>query len=212
MAAAAPPDLLSGSEPAPRFFATAAALRAWLAKNHAKARELWVGFHKKGSGRPSVTYPEALDEALCFGWIDGVRKRVDDTSYKVRFTPRKRDSYWSAVNTRRFGELEKAGRVAPPGREAFERRDASLTAQYSFEREAAAFTRADQRAFQSAPGAWKYFLAQAPYYRKLCTLWVTSAKKDETRRRRLEELVATCARGRRIDLLAPAGKRRSGKT
>jgi uncharacterized protein YdeI (YjbR/CyaY-like superfamily) len=191
----------------PRFFATAAAFRAWLEKNHERVRELWVGFHKKGSGRPSLTYPEALDEALCFGWIDGVRKSLDQTSYIQRFTPRKAGSYWSAVNTRRAGELKKAGRMAPPGMAAFERRDATRTAKYSFEREAAAFSRADQRTFRAAPGAWPFFRAQAPYYQRVCTHWVVSAKKQETHRRRLEELIAACSAGRRLDLLAPKSRR-----
>ena len=207
MAAAPAPDLLSGAGAGPRFFATPAAWRAWLSKNHARAGELWVGFHKKGSGRPSVTYPEALDEALCFGWIDGVRKRLDDTSYTVRFTPRKRDSYWSAVNTRRVAELTRAGRMAPPGVAAFERRDARRTAEYSFERETAALTRADQRAFRAAPGAWAFFRAQPPSYQRTSTWWITAAKRDQTRQRRLAELVAACAAGRRLDWLAPAAKR-----
>ena len=170
-------------------------------------RELLVGFHKKGSGRPSITYPEALDEALCLGWIDGVRKRLDETSYTVRFTPRKPDSYWSAVNTRRALALKKAGRFTEAGQAAFARRDATRTAKYSFEREAAQLTPADRRAFAAAPGAWEFFQAQPPSYQRLFTHWVASAKKDDTRQRRLAELVAACAERRRIDPLAPRGKR-----
>jgi uncharacterized protein YdeI (YjbR/CyaY-like superfamily) len=170
-------------------------------------RELRVGFHKKDSGLRSITYPEALDEALCFGWIDGVRKRLDDTSYTVRFTPRKPDSYWSAVNTRRALALREAGRFTAAGEAAFERRDATRTAQYSFEREAAKLTRADRRAFDAAPGAWEFFHAQPASYQRLFTHWVTSAKRDETRQRRLAELVAACAERRRIDPLAPRSQR-----
>jgi uncharacterized protein YdeI (YjbR/CyaY-like superfamily) len=166
-----------------------------------------VGFHKKDSGRPSMTYPEALDEALCYGWIDGVRKRLDETSYTVRFTPRKPDSYWSAVNTRRALALQKVGRFTEAGQAAFARRDATRTARYSFEREAAKLTRADRRAFDASAGAWEFFRAQPPSYQRLFTHWVTSAKKDETRQRRLAELVAACAERRRIDPLAPRSKR-----
>ena len=136
-----------------------------------------------------------------------MRKGVDATSYKVRFTPRKPDSYWSAVNTRRMEALIRAGRIADAGRAAFERRDAQRTAKYSFEREAAKFSRADERTFRASAGAWEFFRAQAPWYQRVCTHWVTTAKREETRQRRLAELTAACAAGRRIDLLAPRGKR-----
>jgi len=187
---------VSGSEP--RFFPSAGAFRRWLAANHDRVRELWVGFHKKDSGRPSVTYPEALDEALCFGWIDGVRKNVDATSYTIRFTPRKLDSFWSVVNTRRVAELMKASRMQAPGLAAFSRRDRSRTKRYSYERGAAKLTPAEQRRFEAEPKAWAFFRAQPPGYQRVATWYVASAKKDETRRKRLETLIASAARGERL--------------
>jgi uncharacterized protein YdeI (YjbR/CyaY-like superfamily) len=186
------------SQARPRFFASAAAFRRWLAAHHARVRELWVGFHKKDSGRPSVTYPEALDEALCFGWIDGVRKNVGATSYTIRFTPRKVDSFWSVVNTRRVAALRKAGRMAAPGLAAFSRRDRSRTKRYSYERGAARLTPAEQRRFKAEAKAWAFFRAQPPGYQRLATWYVASAKKDETRRKRLEILMASAARGKRL--------------
>jgi uncharacterized protein YdeI (YjbR/CyaY-like superfamily) len=181
------------------FFATPADFRRWLDKNHRQARELWVGFYKKESGRPSITWPESVDEALCFGWIDGVRKSVDPASYKIRFTPRKPDSIWSAVNTRRVAALKKAGRMAAAGLAAFARRDAKRTRQYSYERAAARFTPAEERLFKAARPAWDFFRAQPPSYQRVCAWYLASAKKEETRRRRLETLIEASARGRRID-------------
>ena len=157
-----------------------------------------MGFYKKGSGRPSLTWPESVDEALCYGWIDGVRKSVDAESYTIRFTPRKVDSYWSAVNTARVAELTKAGRMAPPGAAAFARRDAKRTQRYAYERTAAELSAADRKRFQADPAAWTFFRAQAPSYQRVVTWWVVSAKKDETRRRRLEALIAASARGKRL--------------
>ena len=198
---------MSGAKP--RFFPSAEAFRRWLAANHDRVRELWVGFHKKESGRPSATYPEALDEALCFGWIDGVRKTVDATSYTIRFTPRKPDSFWSVVNTRRVAELKQAGRMEAAGVAAFARRDRTRTKQYSYERGAAKLTPAEQRRFRAEPKAWAFFRAQPPGYQRVATWYVASAKKDETRRRRLDALVASCAGGERLPGFQ-RGPKRSG--
>jgi uncharacterized protein YdeI (YjbR/CyaY-like superfamily) len=181
----------------PRFFRSGKAFRTWLEKHHATERELWVGFYNKASGQGGLTYPEAVDEALSFGWIDGVKKRVDEASYMHRFTPRKRDSYWSAVNTKRFTQLLKRGVVAPPGVEAFERRDRKKTEKYSFERKSAAFDAVAERAFKANADAWTFFRAQPPGYQRLLTFWVMGAKQEETRLRRLAVLVEKSAKGKR---------------
>ena len=183
---------------APRFFRSRAAFRAWLEKHHDTVAELWVGFYKKASGKGGLTYPDSVDEALCFGWIDGVKKRVDDASYMHRFTPRTRDSYWSAVNTKRFTQLVKRGVVAPPGREAFERRDRKKTEQYSFERKSAAFDPVVERAFRANPPAWAFFRAQPAGYQRLITFYVMSAKQESTRLRRLDRVAAMSAKGERL--------------
>ena len=184
------------------FFTTPTAFRRWLDRHHASAAELWLGMYKVGSGKQSVTYKEALDEALCFGWIDGVRKRIDDDAFMQRFTPRTPKSYWSAVNTKRALELQKAGRMHAAGLAAFERRDRTKTERYSFERASAAFAPEDVKRFRANRQAWAYFEAEAPWYRRVVVHWVTSAKKDETRQRRLDRLIADSAAGRRIGLFA----------
>ena len=191
----------------PVFFTTRARFRAWLEKHHADRAELWIGFYKKSSGRRSVSYEEAVEEALCFGWIDGVRQRVDDSSYRQRFTPRKPKSYWSAINVKRAAELIKAKRMAPPGLRAFERRDANQTARYSFERAEATFTPAQLKQVRSNRAAWDFFQSQPPYYRRVATFWVVSAMKEETRARRLATLISDSAAERRIGLL---GSEKSG--
>ena len=185
----------------PKFFASREKFRAWLAKHHSAVAELWVGFYRKASGRASVTYDEALGEALCFGWIDGVRKRLDDEAYVQRFTPRRTGSYWSAVNVKRAKELIAQKRMTAAGQGAFERRDPAATAKYSFEREAPSFTPALLKVFRSNPAAWKFFQSQPPGYRRLMTFWVVSAKKDETRAQRLARLMKDSAARRRIGLL-----------
>lgn len=191
---------------APTFFATPAAFRRWLAKHHASATELWVGFHRKATGRPSLTWPESVDEALCFGWIDGVRRSVGTEAYTIRFTPRKRGSTWSTVNTRRAGELIRAGRMQPAGLRAFEARDPAKSGIYSFERrEAARLDEAAEARFRAHKEAWRFFEAQPPGYRKIAVHWVVSAKREETRARRLETLIADSAAGRRIALLRRPG-------
>jgi uncharacterized protein YdeI (YjbR/CyaY-like superfamily) len=183
---------------APRFFRSREAFRAWLGKHHAAEPELWVGFYRKASGKGGLTYQESVDEALCFGWIDGVKKRVDAASYMHRFSPRTRDSYWSAVNTKRFEQLVERGVVAPAGRAAFERRDRKKTAQYSFERKRAAFDPVVARAFKANADAWRFFRAQPPGYQRLATFFVMSAKQESTRLRRLALLAAKSAKGERL--------------
>lgn len=180
------------------FFATAEDFRRWLEEHHATAKELWVGYHKKGSGQPSVSYPESVDEALAFGWIDGVRKGLGPATYANRFTPRKPGSTWSAVNVRRVGELTAAGRMHPAGLAAFAARDPAKTELYSYERETAALDAEAERRFRADPAAWDFFQAQPPSYRRTVTWWVVSAKKVETRRRRLDKLIAASAAGRRL--------------
>jgi uncharacterized protein YdeI (YjbR/CyaY-like superfamily) len=179
----------------PRFFATPEAFRKWLEAHHDKESELLVGFYKVGSGKKSITWPESVDEALCFGWIDGVRKRIDDVSYTIRFTPRKAKSYWSAVNTKRYAALEKLGRITGAGRAAFEARDATATARYSFEREAVELGEELEARFRANKKAWEYFQAQPPHYRRTSIWYVVSAKREETRARRLEKLIDHSAKG-----------------
>ena len=185
--------------PAARFFRTPAEFRRWLEKNHERETELWVGFHKKGSGRPSITWPESVDEALSFGWIDGVRRSIDEESYEIRFTPRKPRSIWSAVNTRRMKELIEEGRVAEAGIRAFERRSEARSGVYSFEqRKDAKLDPALEKRFRARAKAWRFFETQPPGYRRLAAFWVMSAKKEETRTRRLDELIARSAKGERL--------------
>src|SRR3989442_7445313 len=156
----------------PRFFRSRAEFRRWLQTNGATARELLVGFHKKGSGKPSITWPESVDEALCFGWIDGIRRRIDDVSYSIRFTPRRRDSIWSRVNVRRAEELKKLGRMDPRGLKAFETRSAKQYDIYSYENAPAELSPADERRFRANKKAWEFFTSQPPSYRRLTIHWV----------------------------------------
>jgi uncharacterized protein YdeI (YjbR/CyaY-like superfamily) len=186
----------------PKFFATPAQWRAWLDKNHDKETEVWVGFHKKGTGRRSITWPESVDEALCFGWIDGVRKSLDAESYVIRFTPRKKGSHWSLVNMRRVPELIRDRRMHASGLRAFEARDPKKTGIYSFEQRAnARLTPAETKRFKANAKAWKFFEEQPPGYRRLMLFRVVSAKRDETRARRLDGLIEICAAGRRMELV-----------
>ena len=182
-----------------KFFVNPAEFQKWLERNHQKAQEVWVGFYKRETGRPSITWPESVDEALCVGWIDGICKRIDDESYTIRFTPRKAQSIWSAVNIARVAELTREGRLQPTGVAAIERRSAGRSAIYSYEqREAATFDEAAERQFRANPKAWEFFQAQPPWYRRTATYKVISAKREETRQRRLAALIADSAGGRRI--------------
>ena len=184
---------------APVFFAKPSNLRAWFLKNHDRRDVLWIGYYRKDSGRPSITWPESVDEALCFGWIDGIRKKIDNVSYKIRFTPRRPKSVWSAINIARAAELTREGRMQPPGQAAFARRDENKSRKYSFEnRETAKLTPAQEREFSRDRVAWEFFQAQPPGYRRVASWWVISAKRPETRRQRLERLIATSRTRRRI--------------
>ncbi|MGH2547134.1 MAG: YdeI/OmpD-associated family protein [Actinomycetota bacterium] len=191
----------------PRFFSTPARFRAWLERNHDLAPELWVGFHRKGSGKPTITWPEAVDQALCFGWIDGIRKRVDDTSYMNRFTPRKPTSTWSERNVKRARELIELGLMAPAGLRAFEARRDNLIGIYSYEQRPRELPATYARPFRANARAWKAWRAMPPSYRKAATWWVMSAKRKETRERRLVTLIETTARGERIPALTPPDRR-----
>ena len=193
----------------PRFFRTQAAFRAWLERHHRSERELLVGFFHVGSGKPSITYPQARDEALCFGWIDGIRRNHDATSYMVRFTPRKADSTWSRVNLGRVKELKAEGRMRPAGLQAFEARDPKKAELYSFENAPRGLDAASAKQFRAARRAWAWFEKQAPWYRRTAAWWVMSAKRLETRERRLAELIASAGRGKRA---APFNIARKNKT
>jgi uncharacterized protein YdeI (YjbR/CyaY-like superfamily) len=182
----------------PKFFATAAAFRRWLARNHDKATELLVGFYKKDSGRPSITWPESVDQALAFGWIDGVRKRIDDVSYTIRFTPRRRGSIWSAINIARVDELTKLGLMEPAGLRAFEQRTAAKSGIYAYENAPRTLSKEDEKKFRANRKAWTYFNAQAPSYQRVAIYWVMGAKREETRARRLALLIADSGEGRRL--------------
>ena len=184
---------------APKFFPTAAAFRHWLDANASSAAELLVGFHKVGSGQPSMSWSESVDEALCVGWIDGVRKRVDDASYTIRFTPRKPVSHWSAVNIAKMERLQAEGRMTPAGTAAFARRTEARSRLASYERETpAVLEAAELRAFKRERPAWRFFDATPPGYRNVMLHWVCSAKRPETRAARLTKLIAACAAGQRL--------------
>jgi uncharacterized protein YdeI (YjbR/CyaY-like superfamily) len=188
----------------PKFFTTAALFRKWLEKNHNRRNELLVGFHKKDSGKKSMTYPEALDEALCFGWIDGVRKSFDDNSYTIRFTPRKPRSIWSLVNIKHVERLREQQRMAPPGLAAFANRDPKRSGIYSFETAARELPPEFVKKFSGSKKAWKFFQEQPPGYRKIAAFYVMSAKKEETRLRRLDQLIALSAKLTRLGLISPS--------
>jgi len=186
----------------PLFFATLAAWRAWLEQHHAGTAELWVGLYKRESGRPSITWPEAADGALCFGWIDGVRRSIDDISYKIRFTPRKQRSVWSAVNIKRATDLSSRGLMHPAGLAAFEKRDGNRSEIYSYEqRNNAKLSPAYEKKFRTHSEAWKFFHTQPPGYRRICSWWVISAKKEETRLKRLAALIEHSAHQRKLPAL-----------
>jgi uncharacterized protein YdeI (YjbR/CyaY-like superfamily) len=197
----------------PTFFATPAEFRAWLEEHHASESEVHVGFYKRGTGRPSMTWDESVDEALCFGWIDGVRHSLGEESYTIRFTPRKPGSIWSALNVARVGKLEERRRMTPAGRRAFAARTPERTGVYAFEQEAeAVFTPEEQSRLRADAEASAWFAAQAPSYRRAATHWVVSAKRDETRERRLAQLISHSAQGRTVPpLTRREGPRRTPK-
>jgi uncharacterized protein YdeI (YjbR/CyaY-like superfamily) len=188
-------------------FTSAIELRRWLRQNHARVAELWIGFYNKASGRGGITYPEALDEALCYGWIDGLRKRVDGQRYTIRFTPRRPGSIWSIVNLGHVERLKKLGRMRAAGLAAFAARTAARSGVYSFEQRPQEFPAAFEKTFRANPLAWDFWQTQPPGYRRTATWWVISAKQDTTRQRRLAALIALSAAGQRLDFLAPPSTR-----
>jgi uncharacterized protein YdeI (YjbR/CyaY-like superfamily) len=184
------------------FFATAADFRSWLEENHAGSTELLVGFHRTATGRASMTWAESVDEALCFGWIDGVRRGIDAASYTIRFTPRKRGSRWSAVNVRNVERLTNLGLMRTAGIRAAGERDPADSG-YTYGRRPDDFEGELAERFRAATAAYLFFLAQAPSHRKQVVAWVTQAKRAETRLKRLATLIEVSATGRRLDLLSP---------
>jgi uncharacterized protein YdeI (YjbR/CyaY-like superfamily) len=182
----------------PIFFAAQSDFRRWLEENYDRETELFVGFYKVGSGKASMNWSESVNEALCFGWIDGVRRTIDAESYCIRFTPRKPTSIWSAVNIKKVAELTAKGLMQPAGIAAFEKREAKKSAIYAYEKEALSFSDEFEERFKSNDAAWQFFCSQAPSYRKTIIHWVMSAKQDATRNTRLEKLIATSAAGRRV--------------
>ncbi|MBI5567208.1 MAG: YdeI/OmpD-associated family protein [Chloroflexi bacterium] len=182
----------------PTFFPTPADFRRWLKTHHATEKELLVGFYKIGSGQPSITWPESVDQALCFGWIDGVRKRVDDESYTIRFTPRKSTSTWSAVNIKRVEELTQQGLMQPAGLKAFEARKENRSGIYSYEQRSAALPPEYEKVLKKNKAAWTFFQAQPASYRKAAMWWIVSGKQEATRLKRLEQLIDLSAREQQI--------------
>jgi uncharacterized protein YdeI (YjbR/CyaY-like superfamily) len=183
----------------PTFFRTPAGFRAWLEKRHSRAKELLVGYYKKSSGKPSITWPESVDEALCFGWIDGIRKRIDDESYTIRFTPRRSSSIWSAINIRRVEALQKEGRMTPAGLSAFAKRRENRSRTYAYEQRPTELDEPYSTLFKKHKAAWEFFQAQPPSYRKTLNWWIVSAKQEETRQKRLKRLIDESACRRRIE-------------
>ena len=190
-------------------FSSQEEFRKWLVKHHAGTSELFVAFHKKSSGKKGATYCEALDEALCFGWIDGVRRSLNAESYVIRFTPRKSKSIWSLVNVRHVERLQKAGKMAEPGRKAFAAREQHRTGIYSFEQKRPGLSAKYKKLFSANTRAWEFFRKQAPWYQRTAGYWVSSAKQEETRMRRLAKLMEVSADGRRLDQLTPKAARES---
>ncbi|MFO0757355.1 MAG: YdeI/OmpD-associated family protein [Byssovorax sp.] len=187
----------------PTFFPTPADFRAWLDAHHREASELLVGFHKRSSGKPSITWPESVDAALCFGWIDGVRKNLDATSYTIRFTPRKVGSIWSAINIRRAAVLIEQGAMTPAGLAAYEARRENKVGVYSYEQRSAELVEPYASLLRENEAASAFFEAQPPHYRKAASWWIISAKKEETRKKRLDQLIALSVEGKWIPALVP---------
>lgn len=187
-----------------RFFSKPEELRDWFDANHETADELWLGYHKKATGRPTISWSDAVDEALCVGWIDSVRYSLDDERSAQRFTPRRKGSIWSALNVRKVGELTAQGRMRPAGTAAFEARSPEKTALYSYERGTAALTDDEIARLRANADAWADWEGRPPSYKRNVTHWIASAKKPETRARRLDALIAACAAGEPVSpMLAP---------
>ena len=181
-----------------KFFKTPSAFRKWLEANHATSKELWVGFCKKTSGKPSITWPESVEEALSFGWIDGIRKRIDDVSYVIRFTPRRPGSIWSAVNMRIAQRLINEKRMQPAGLKAFAARREYRSGIYSYEQRSPELVETYADKLKRNKAAWAFFQAQPPSYRKMINWWIVSAKQEETRTKRLNKLIDASTKGLRL--------------
>lgn len=196
----------------PKFFKTPSDFRKWLAAHHESETELWVGFYKKDSGKASITWPQSVDEALCFGWIDGIRKTIDAVSYKIRFTPRKQRSTWSAVNIKRVGKLTEQGLMQKAGLKAFAARQEYRSGIYSYEQRSPELPAQYGKKMKENAAAWKFFQAQPPSYRKAVNWWVLCAKQEETRLKRLDKLIEESAAGRRIPQFTPIKKSKGHKS
>jgi uncharacterized protein YdeI (YjbR/CyaY-like superfamily) len=192
----------------PVYFATPKALRKWFDKHHATSEELWVGYYKVGSGKPSITWQESVDEALCVGWIDGIRKSIDEISYTIRFTPRKKTSTWSAINIGRVKLLTGEGRMRPEGLEAYNARNENKVGLYSYEQRPPDLPAQFSTIFRRNKPAWEFYQSQPPSYRRAVTWYVVSAKKEETRISRLQKLIDECANGRRLGQVAQIGQKK----
>ncbi|WP_294229894.1 YdeI family protein [uncultured Chryseobacterium sp.] len=182
----------------PTFFPTPQEFRQWLKQKHQTAKEMLVGFYKVGTGKPSMTWPESVDQALCFGWIDGVRRSIDEESYSIRFTPRKPTSIWSAVNIRKMEELTTTGLMTEAGLKAFALRKEERSAIYSHEKESAVLDPAFEKQFKANKKAWEFFITQAPSYRKVMLHWIMGAKQEKTRVSRLEKTIRESEMGKRV--------------
>jgi uncharacterized protein YdeI (YjbR/CyaY-like superfamily) len=182
----------------PTFFQTQSAFREWLEKYHGQVDELWVGYYKKGSGKPSITWPESVDAALCYGWIDGVRKSIDDVRYTIRFTPRKPGSIWSSVNIKRAQALIEQRQMRSAGFQAYQTRKENKSGIYSYEQRSVTLNEPYNRLLKKNQAAWSFFERQPASYRKAVSWWIISAKKEETRLKRLEKLIAYSVQGERL--------------
>jgi uncharacterized protein YdeI (YjbR/CyaY-like superfamily) len=182
----------------PIYFATPAELRQWFEQHHEQEKELLVGFYKVGSGKPSITWSESVDQALCFGWIDGVRRNIGQDSYCIRFTPRKSKSNWSAVNIKKVEALQQQGLLHPAGQACFEKREEARSRVYAYEKAPVLLAEAYERRFRENPQAWDFFQSQGAYYRRVATNWVMTAKQEKTRLSRLETLIQSSEAGRKV--------------
>lgn len=189
------------------FFKTPDEFRAWLETNHQNEKELLVGFYKKSSGNPSITWPESVDHALCFGWIDGVRKNIDEVSYYIRFTPRKPKGIWSKINVKRIEELTKLGLMMPAGLKAFSERDQKKQGIYAYENEVQQFHKDFEKEFRANKKAWSFYKEQAPWYIRNTTHWVMRAKQETTRLNRLRLLIKDSEKGQRLEMYSYKSKK-----
>lgn len=180
------------------FFASQEEFRKWLAKHHKKEKELLVGYYKMASGKPTMTWSQSVDQAICFGWIDGVRRTIDHERYCIRFTPRRPNSIWSAINIRKVEELKKSGRMTPAGQKVFDTRKESKSRIYSYENEPVVLSPAYERQFKKNKAAWNYFIEQAPSYKKIMIHWIMNAKQEKTQLSRLEKTIFISAQKKRM--------------